>query len=304
MPVPDFQTLMLPLLRFAADDKAHTLREAVDAMAVEFRLTEAEKVSLLPSGRQTVLHNRTGWARTFLGKSCLLASPRRGVFLITERGKDVLRSAPVRIDMPYLERFEEYRAFRAIRRQREEATEQEPAAESESATPEETLEGAYEGLRANLEAEVLDRVKGCSPAFFERLVVALLVKMGYGGTLRDAGKAVGGSGDGGIDGIIKEDRLGLDVVYIQAKRWEATVGRPELQKFVGALQGQRARKGVFITTSDFSRDAVEYTKQIDCKIALIDGAELASLMIDHGVGVSPVETYEIKRIDSDYFVEE
>lgn len=304
MPVPDFQTLMLPLLRLASDGKPHGLREAVDALSQEFGLTDEDRASLLPSGRQTIIMNRVGWARTFLGKAGVLESPRRGVFQITKRGEEVLAAAPGRVDMKYLERFEEFRAFRALRHERQPEQTTESSTDAEAATPEETLEAAYDSLRANLESEILERVKACSPAFFERLVVSLLVKMGYGGTLRDAGKAVGGSGDGGIDGIIKEDRLGLDVVFVQAKRWEATVGRPEIQKFVGALQGQRARKGVFITTSEFTRDAVDYTKHIDSKVALIDGPTLAGLMVDHGVGVSPVETYEIKRIDSDYFAEE
>jgi restriction system protein len=176
--------------------------------------------------------------------------------------------------------------------------------QTDESTPEEVLEDAYEKIRANLEAELLEQVKSCSPSFFEHLVVELLVKMGYGGTLRDAGQAIGRSGDGGIDGIIKEDRLGLDVVYIQAKRWDAGVGRPELQKFAGALQGHRAKKGVFITTSDFSKEAIQYAPQIESKIALIDGVQLARLMIDHGLGVSLVETYDIRRIDSDYFVED
>ena len=171
-------------------------------------------------------------------------------------------------------------------------------------TPEESLEGAYRTLRLDLSNDIVERVKSCSPAFFERLVVELLVKMGYGGTLQDAGQAIGKSGDGGIDGIIKEDRLGLDVIYLQAKRWEGTVSRPELQKFAGALQGRRAKKGVFITTSDFTKEAREFAAAIDNKIILIDGDELAEIMIDFSVGVSPVNTYEIKRIDSDYFVEE
>ncbi len=172
------------------------------------------------------------------------------------------------------------------------------------ATPEEALDAAYQRLRIDLEAELLDQVKEASPSFFERLVVQLLVRMGYAGTLRDAGEAVGKSGDGGIDGIIKEDRLGLDVIYIQAKRWDSTVGRPEIQKFAGALQGHRARKGVFITTEGFSSEAVDFVSRIDSKIVLIDGSMLARYMIDHEVGVTASRSYDVKRIDSDYFTEE
>jgi restriction system protein len=202
-----------------------------------------------------------------------------------------------------LEQFPEFVAFRELRHERPD----EPAVtvnSSSDATPEEALDSAYQRLRLDLEAELLDQVKAASPSFFERLVVELLVRMGYGGTLRDAGQAVGKSGDGGIDGIIKEDRLGLDLIYIQAKRWDGTVGRPEIQKFAGALQGHRARKGVFITTSSFSADALEFTSRIESKIVLIDGAALAKHMIDHNVGVSTSRSYEVKKIDSDYFSEE
>ena len=183
-------------------------------------------------------------------------------------------------------------------------TETDDSGNDTSATPEETLENAYEKIRRDLAAELLQRLKSSSPAFFERLVVEVIVKMGYGGTRQDAGKAIGKSGDGGIDGIIKEDKLGLDTIYIQAKRWENTVGLPEIQKFVGALTGQRAKKGLFIATSDFSSDALDYVSRVDTKIVLIDGETLAELMIDHNVGVSTIATYDLKKIDSDYFTEE
>jgi restriction system protein len=233
----------------------------------------------------------------------LIESTRRGFFRLTERGRTVLASKPARIDVKFLEQFPEFVTFRDLRHEKEEdkpETEVTPI----DATPEEALDSAYQRLRADLKAELLEQVKTASPSFFERLVVELLVRMGYGGTLRDAGQAVGKSGDGGIDGIIKEDRLGLDVIYIQAKRWDSTVGRPEIQKFAGALQGHRARKGVFITTSSFSADAADFASRIDSKIVLIDGAALARYMIDHNVGVSPSRSYEIKKIDSDYFTEE
>jgi restriction system protein len=303
MAIPDYQTVMLPLLRFLRDEKEHNIGEVVEKLADEFSLSAEERQHLVASGQQTVIRNRAGWARTYLKKAGLIASTRRGFFRITERGQSVLASTPPRIDVKYLERFPEFLAFRELRHER--ADEPPPPADTPSdATPEEALDAAYQRLRLDLEAEVLDQVKTASPSFFERLVVELLVRMGYGGTLRDAGRAVGMSGDGGIDGIIKEDRLGLDLIYIQAKRWDSTVGRPEIQKFAGALQGHRAHKGVFITTSSFSGDALEFASRIDSKIVLIDGSALAKHMIDHNVGVSTSRSYEVKKIDSDYFSEE
>ena len=303
MAIPDYQTVMLPLLRFLKDGKEHNIGEVVDSLADEFHLSDQEREQLLGSGQQTVIRNRAGWARTYLKKAGLIASTRRGYFCITERGRSVLASRPERIDVKYLEQFPEFVAFRELRHERADEAPV-PVTTSIDATPEEALDAAYGRLRLDLEAELLDQVKSASPSFFERLVVELLVRMGYGGTLRDAGQAVGKSGDGGIDGIIKEDRLGLDVIYIQAKRWDSTVGRPEIQKFAGALQGHRARKGVFITTSSFSSDALEFVSRIDSKIVLIDGAALAKHMIDHNVGVSVSRSYEVKKIDSDYFSEE
>jgi restriction system protein len=303
MAIPDYQTVMLPLLRFLKDGKEHNIGEVVDSLVAEFNLSTEERQQLLGSGQQTVIRNRAGWARTYLQKAGLIASTRRGYFRITERGESVLGSKPERIDVKYLEQFPEFVAFRELRHARPDEVPV-PMSTSSDATPEEALDAAYGRLRLDLEAELVEQVKGASPSFFERLVVELLVRMGYGGTLRDAGQAVGRSGDGGIDGIIKEDRLGLDVIYIQAKRWDSTVGRPEIQKFAGALQGHRARKGVFITTSSFSADALEFASRLDSKIVLIDGAALAKHMIDHNVGVSMSRSYEVKKIDSDYFTEE
>lgn len=303
MAIPDYQTVMLPLLRFVGDEKEHNLSEAVEVLSAEFGLTPQERQQLLESGAQTVIRNRVGWARTYLKKADLIEAPRRGFFRITSRGRSVLASKPDRIDVKFLEQFPEFVAFRDLRHDK---LEEQPGvtAVSTDVTPEEVLDVAYERLRAYLESEVLDQVKAASASFFERLVVEVLVRMGYGGTLRDAGQAVGKSGDGGIDGIIKEDRLGLDLIYIQAKRWDSTVGRPEIQKFAGALQGHRARKGVFITTSSFSAEAVDFTSRIESKIVLIDGPELARHMIDHNVGVSISREYQVKKIDSDYFTEE
>lgn len=301
MPIPDYQTVMLPLLRLASDRKEHSLRDAVRALSAEFQLTDEELREVLPSGQQYVFHNRVSWARVYMTKAGLLHATRRGHFQITERGGEVLSQKPQRIDVTFLRQFPEFEEFRSLRKEKE-GNEIE-SVESSERTPEELLESAYQRIRVDLEAEVLDRMKSSSPQFFERLVVELLVRMGYGGTLQDAGKAIGRTGDGGVDGIINEDRLGLDIIYIQAKRWEALVGRPEIQKFAGALQGYRAKKGVFITTSSFSKDALDYVARIDTKIVLIDGQSLAALMVDHNVGVTPARTYDIKRIDSDYFEE-
>ncbi len=303
MAIPDYQTVMLPLLQFLSDAKEHSIGEVVDHLAEQFQLSAEEREQLLGSGQQTVIRNRAGWARTYLKKAGLIEATRRGFFQITERGQSALAKNPARIDVKYLEQFSEFVAFRDFRHEQVDEK-REYLQVGVDATPEEALDAAYQRLRIDLESELLEQVKAASPSFFERLVVELLVKMGYGGTLRDAGQAVGRSGDGGIDGIIKEDRLGLDVIYIQAKRWEGTVGRPEIQKFAGALQGHRARKGVFITTSSFSAEATDYVARIDSKIVLIDGPALARYMIDSGVGVSAYRSYEVKKIDSDYFTEE
>lgn len=302
MAMPDFQTLMLPLLRLCADGKETSRGEVMDGMAAQFHLTEQERAELLPSGSQHRFENRVAWARSYMIKAGLLESTRRGHFRITSRGTETLAGNPTRIDIKYLQQYPEFVEFKAAKSS---ALDETPtAADEPRSTPQEALEGAYQELRSSLEADLLKQVKTCSPQFFERLVVDLLVKMGYGGSLRDAGKAIGQSGDGGIDGIIKEDRLGLGIIYIQAKRWDGTIGRPEIQKFAGALQGQRAKRGVFITTSSFSSEAVEYAGRIDTRIALIEGKAMASLMVDHNVGVSGVASYEVKRMDSDYFVEE
>jgi restriction system protein len=302
MAIPDYQSIMLPLLKFAEDGKEHSLRETIEALADEFELTDEERTELLPSGQQATFDNRVGWARTYLKKAGLLKSTRRGYYQISKRGEDVLEEGPPEIDNTYLKQFPEFIEF--TRSKQTEAGTAEGKTD-DTRTPEEEIEAAYQNVKQGLVADLLQTIKDHSPAFFERLVIDLLVKMGYGGTRKDAGQAIGRSGDGGIDGIIKEDRLGLDIVYIQAKRWDNnTIGRPEIQKFAGALQGQRARKGIFITTSTFSEAALEYVSRIDSKIVLIDGETLAQLMIDYNVGVTPIASYEIKRVDSDYFTEE
>jgi restriction system protein len=305
MPIPDFQSFMLPVLVLAGDGHEHSLEEAREVLARQFELTLEERNELLPSGRQRRFDNRVAWAKSFLDKARLLDTPRRAHFQITERGKRLLAENLKRIDIPLLERFEEFREFRSVQPKPPGVSMVERhQAENQSSTPEELLEQAYQSIRADLAAEVLARVKGGSSQFFENLVVELLLKMGYGGDRAEAGKAIGGVGDEGIDGIISEDRLGLDTIYIQAKRWEGTVGRPEIQKFVGALHGKRARKGVFITTGTFSPDARDYVSRIDPRVVLIDGRELANYMLDLDLGVTPKATYQVKRIDSDYFTDE
>lgn len=303
MAVPDFQSFMLPLLQAADDGKEYNLSEVVDKLVEQFQLSDEDKKELLPSGRKTRVDDRAGWAQTYLRKAGLLERTGRGKFRITERGVEILRSNPDKINVKFLRQFPEFVEFQNLSRQ---STKPDAEAENEAIdeTPEETLEFSYQNLRRNLAQELLDRVKKCSPRFFESLVVDLLVVMGYGGSRKDAGQAVGQSGDGGIDGIIKEDKLGLDVVYIQAKRWEGTVGRPVVQAFAGSLEGQRARKGVLITTSQFSQDAKDYVSRIEKKIVLIDGEQLTQLMIDHGIGVAEVATYIVKKMDLDYFGEE
>lgn len=299
MAIPDYQSLMLPLLRLLSDGKEYIFRDTVDILGNQLKLSDTERREMLPSGQQTVFHNRVGWARTYMKKAGLVDSPRRGTLKITERGLKALSGNPQRIDGDFLDQYPEFIEFKKLKR--EKPVELSP---DRLETPEEVLENSFQNLRQSLANELLDQIKSSPPGLFEKIVVELLVAMGYGGTLRDAGQAMGKSGDEGIDGIIKEDRLGLDIIYIQAKRWANTVGRPEIQKFAGALQGQRAKKGVFITTSDFSRDAIDYAAKIESKIVLIDGEQLAQHMIDHNIGVAPVATYEVKRIDSDYFSEE
>jgi restriction system protein len=305
MSIPDYQTLMLPVLELASDQAEHKFSHAVEFLADTFALSSEERNELLPSGSQAVFSNRVGWARSYLKQAGLLESPKRGFFKITEDGLRLLNTNPSRIDNATLEQFPEFIAFKNRKKEKSEENGTSAQTEEQAATetPEDSLASAYSKLRSSLEAEILASIREASPSFFERLVVDLLVRMGYGGNRKNAGKALGKSGDGGIDGIINEDRLGLDVIYIQAKRWEGVVGRPEIQKFAGALQGQRARKGVFITTSGFTKDAKEYVSMIDVRIILIDGELLASLMVDHNVGVSTVGQYEVKKLDSDYFDE-
>lgn len=298
--IPDYQTVMLPLLRLLANGEELAMSKAVEAIAAEFSLSAEERQALLPSGTSTVIGSRVGWARTYLKKAGLVDSPERGFVRITPRGTTTLRSKPARVDVKLLEQFPEFMEFRALRHTDSPSV----VPDVDTSTPEEALEEAYEAIRADLQSELLQRVRAASPAFFERMVVELLIRVGYGGSIRDAGQAVGRSGDGGIDGIIKEDRLGLDLIYIQAKRWENSVASPEVHKFVGALAQRHARKGVLITTSSFTKDAREVVGHLESRVVLVDGPTLAGLMLDHNVGVSSTASYEIKKIDTDFFSEE
>lgn len=296
---------MLPLLQFASDGSEHTVREAVDELARHFALTEGERDQLLPSGRQRTFDNRIAWSVSYLKQAGLLGSPARGRFQITDAGRTVLNSPPDRITIPFLSELSpEFREFRSGARRGHEEKEPQGSVATEVETPEEMFEAADKALRRALESELLQRVKATSPEFFEQVVLRLLVAMGYGGSLIDAAEHLGRSGDDGVDGVINEDRLGLDVVHVQAKRWaDAPVRRPDVQSFAGSLEGQRSRKGVFITTSYFTAEARQYVARIEKRIVLIDGKELVRLMIEHGVGVSAIHSYHVRRLDEAFFDE-
>lgn len=313
MAVPDYQSLMYPVLEELGDGRERQLRDVRERVAAKLGLTPEELGELIPSGRQSMFANRANWAHVYLKQAGLLRTVRRGVYQVTDRGKQTLRERPGQITNAYLRQFPEFLEF--MERSVESTGDTEPQearrervveVERQTQTPDEQAQEGYRRARSGVASELLDRMRRVSPAFFEKLVVDLLVAMGYGGTQEDAARVIGRSGDGGIDGIIKEDRLGLESIYIQAKRWQegSSVGRPDIQQFAGALQGQRARKGVFLTTSSFTRDAREYANAVQASIILIDGPQLAELMLDHGVGVSVQETFRLFRVDEDYFVEE
>lgn len=309
MAVPDFQKVMLPLLEISQDGHEHSISQVIDLLASKFNLTENDRKELLPSGSQARFDNRVRWARLYLSKAGLLENIARGKFRVTELGLKVLKEKPADINIKFLKQFSQFLDFQNLSKQDVKQDEVKNIDEDKKydelgQTPEEILEANYQIVRRDLAQELLERIKNSTPRFFENLVVDLLFAMGYGGSRKDAGQAVGQSGDDGIDGIIKEDRLGLDVVYIQAKRWEATVGRPIVQAFAGSLEGQRAKKGVLITTSQFSHEAKEYVNRIEKKIVLIDGERLTQLMLEYGVGVTEKVSYSVKKIDLDYFAEE
>jgi restriction system protein len=301
--VPKYQETMLPALKAIARSGSLSRQAAISAIAVEFKLSDEDKSELISRGTPRYASN-IGWALTYLKQAGLVESVRRGEYGLTDRGREVLRKKPKTINNQFLSQFAEFSEFRGRRSSRENQSEldtENSKAQSLELTPNEALEAAYLTLRAAVESELISAVKIGSASFFEQIVIDVLVAMGYGGNRAGAANAIGKSGDGGIDGIIDEDRLGLDVIYVQAKRWDGTVGRPEIQKFNGALAGHRARKGVFVTTSSFTKDALEYVQRIDARIVLIDGDLLASLMYEHGVGVSVRKNYEVKSLDGDYF---
>lgn len=303
--IPDYQSLMLPLLRLVSDRQEYKFRDIVDRLAAQFNLSDDEKKELLSSGQQPIFDNRVGWAKTYLKKAGLLDTPKRATIVITQRGLEVLKQNPEGINAKFLRQFSEFVEFQTTKRDTS-SEEEQTADEIDTQTPEETLENAYRKIRKSLALEILGKVIEQPSGFFEKLVVELLVKMGYGGSFKEAGKAIGKSSDEGIDGTIKEDKLGLDIIYIQAKRWQPgnVVGRPEIHRFVGALAGQGAKKGIFITTSSFTKDAIEYIPRNETKVVLIDGEQLANLMIDYEIGVTKVTSYDIKKLDSDYFNED
>jgi restriction system protein len=302
MSVPTYQEFLLPLLQIANDQEEHLLNETIDYLAKQFNLSEENKQELLPSGRQTKFSNRVGWAITYLKKAKLLESGKRGTFSISVRGVDVLKTKPKSIDRKFLERFPEFVEFQNIK-QDSDPIEVLLVTEVDQ-TPQEIFDNNYQKIIKEVKESLLEQIKSCSPKFFENLVVDLLLSMGYGGSRKDAGEAVGKSSDGGIDGIIKEDKLGLDCIYIQAKRWESSVGRPTIQAFAGSLEGMKARKGVLITTSQFTKEAREYVKIIEKRIILIDGEQLSELMLEHNVGVNEIQTYTLKKVNFDYINEE
>lgn len=299
MAIPDYQTIMLPLLKLVKQNGDISFSKATAIIADQFNLTDQEKRQLLSSGKQAVINSRVSWANTYLKKAGLLFSPQRGILSLTEQGKNVLSQNPESINVDYLQQFPDFAAFKNTAHQKSKPQIEDRALE----TPEEILEEAYFQIKEQALFDVLEKIKSCSPLFFENLVVDTIVKMGYGGSHKDAGQAIGRSGDEGIDGIINEDRLGLDVIYLQAKRWAGNVSRPEIQKFAGALQGKRAKKGIFITTSDFTSEAREYAKNIDAKIILVSGQQLVELMWEYSIGLSSAGTYELKKLDLDYFNE-
>ena len=304
MAIPTYEECMLPLMKIAEDGKEHLFREATDALINQFNLTEKEKQELLPSGSAFVVNNRIGWARTYLTKAGLLLKTKRGYFRISEEGKKLLQKEPAFINTKMLKEYDAFNEFQTTKEPDNSENNKTEHSIEQSITPHELLESGYLSIKNELADELLSTIKNISPSKFEKLVIDLLVKMGYGGSIKEAATVVGKSGDEGIDGIIKEDKLGLDVIYIQAKKWDSgTIGRPEIQKFAGALLGKKAKKGIFITTSTFTNEAKKYVTDIDAKIILLDGKQLTELMIENNLGVSTQDVYTIKRIDSDYFEE-
>lgn len=305
MAIPDYQTLMLPVLLLAAEGEKR-VADVVDRIADKFGLSQEEREELLPSGRQRVLHNRIHWAKFYMSKAGLISSPARGRFVATEAGKALLATNPDRVDVGLLMQRASFREFYKAGRDGATAGPADAGLAANTVTPEEQIETAFKSVQLALRTELLERIVQNSPAFFEQLIVDLLVAMGYGGSHKNAAAQLGRSGDGGVDGVVNEDRLGLDRVYVQAKRYaEAnTVGRPDVQAFVGSLVGLGATKGVFVTTSTFSPQARDFVSRLSQRVVLIDGQRLADLMTEYGVGVRVSRAIEFKRLDEDFFAEE
>ena len=305
MAIPTYDQIMFPLLLLCGDGNEHSRKKLVESLSDHFHLSEEERKKRLPSGSMTYLYNRLGWAKLGLLKAGLLTSPKRGFYKITEDGGKLIDSGITDLNSKYL--YDNYASFRNWKGQSSsENTENSSESVESNVTPEELIERSYRKINDELSEEILETIKNCPPDFFERLVIKLLQAMGYGHNLTDAGQVKGGVGDGGIDGIIDEDKLGLDQIYIQAKRWQGSVGSPEVQKFIGALTSHGARKGVLITTSYFTNDAkkVAESNYVTASLVLIDGKELSKRMIEHNVGVNIVDTYHVKRIDNDFFNDE
>lgn len=305
MAIPDYQTLMLPVLTIAAEGETR-VPLAAEKIADRLGLTEDEREEMLPSGKQRLLHNRVHWAKFYMAKAGLIDSPKRGVFVISPAGKQLLTSNPRRIDVEMLKRIPAFAEFHSPSTTNTESVTPLVTSSTSDATPEEQIDAAHAVLTAALKADLLQRILEQSPYFFERLIVDLLVAMGYGGSHEDAARQLGKSGDGGIDGVIDEDRLGLDRIYVQAKRYAvgSSVGRPEVQGFVGSLVGRGASKGVFVTTSAFSKQAIDYARGLQQRVILIDGPQFTELMIEFGVGVRTSRVIEVKRVDEDFFADE
>lgn len=304
--IPDFQTLMLPFLKVINDGNSHSIHEIYDRLCEQYQLTQEEKEIMLPSGNQAIMRNRVGWTRTYLKKAGLISSPQRATFLITDEGKNVLTRNLDRIDVKFLKLYPEFKEWQTSYATKEDADEIAAVDKAEietGRTPEELLDYSFTKLKDELASDLLEKVKNSSPSFFEILVVELLIKMGYGGSRKEAGQVMGKSGDGGIDGLINEDKLGLDTIYVQAKRWDNTVTIHQVRDFAGSLLAKKAKKGVFLTTSNYPPSAFEFVSSIEPRIRLIDGKELAELMIEYNVGVTVKKNYEVKRLDTDYFEE-
>jgi restriction system protein len=305
MSIPPYQTVMLPLLKLAEERGVVTITDAITEMSAHFGLTDDEKAETIDSGK-TKIRSRVEWAATYLVHAGAMSRPKRGSVSVTDRGRQIMSANPAKIDFALLSQFEEFRQFLGAAKQTT-AADQAPlgAQPAPTVSPEELLDQGYRALRGETESTLLDRLRGASPEFFEQTVVDLLVAMGFGGSHRDAARRIGGTGDGGIDGVIDEDPLGLDALYVQAKRWKAdrSVGIHEMQAFAGSLLGKKASKGAFITTSSFTQQAVKYLDSVNQRVVLIDGQAVARLMFEHGVGVRTRHSYDVKAVDESYFEE-